>query len=388
MAIQSMDQLISALSAGNKWRADWNKNALPTTAQVTGQWYDLFGGAGNPGAATIYGTGTNLVMQSMFDYSPTTGSGIQHGGDVAPSVKQILNASVFSAAATTAPAVMMLVDVLAYVPITTVTTTGAQSLIVSNTVVASSSTGLLLTYTNDFGSNGGPIWCAQFTTTTTLPTGLSLNTTYYCVRQTATTCKISTTYANAKAGVFIAYTDAGTGTHTMTLRPPRYSNGAGVQAFLVPSTVMGAATPNFTLTYTNATTSGIAGTASRATPSAPALPACNTGAPVGSIVYAGTGAGKYGPFIPLQAGDQGIQTPTAVNLSATYASGVLNLVLCRPLLTLPITTVGVASERDLINQLPSAPIVYDGACLNWLMYAGALTPTNSAFYGNLDFAWG
>jgi hypothetical protein len=50
--------------------------------------------------------------------------------------------------------------------------------------------------------------------------------------------------------------------------------------------------------------------------------------------------------------------------------------------------VGVAAERDLLNQLPSLPRVYDGANLSWLMYAGALTPVNSAFYGNLDFIWG
>jgi len=174
----------------------------------------------------------------------------------------------------------------------------------------------------------------------------------------------------------------------MTLRPPRYTNGAGVQAFLVPSTVMGAATPNLTLTYTNATTSGNAGTASRATPSAPALPIGNTAAPVGSIAYAGTGSGKFGPFMPLQAGDQGVQTPTGITISSSYVSGVLNLVLAKPILSIPITTVGVAGERDLLNQLPSAPIIQDGACLDWLIYAGAATPVNSAFYGSLEFVWG
>jgi len=52
-----------------------------------------------------------------------------------------------------------------------------------------------------------------------------------------------------------------------------------------------------------------------------------------------------------------------------------------------MTTIGVACERDLLNQVPSLPRVYNGACLAWLMYAGAATPVNSSFYGHLDFAW-
>jgi hypothetical protein len=69
-------------------------------------------------------------------------------------------------------------------------------------------------------------------------------------------------------------------------------------------------------------------------------------------------------------------------------SGCVNVVLCKPLLTLPITAQGVASERDLLNQLPSLPRIYDGANLQWLIYAGAATPVNSAFYGSLDAVWG
>jgi hypothetical protein len=146
---------------------------------------------------------------------------------------------------------------------------------------------------------------------------------------------------------------------------------------------MGAGTPTIQLGYTNA-----AGTASRLTPASPVLPTANTTSPVGSIIYSGTGAGKYGPFMPLQAGDTGIRSIQSINLSATMTSGSLVVVLCRPLFTLPLTTVGIASERDLVNQLPSMPRIYDGANLQWLMYAGAATPTNTAYYGSLDVAWG
>ena len=173
--------------------------------------------------------------------------------------------------------------------------------------------------------------------------------------------------------------------NTVVFPTGRHTNGAGLRAYVVCSsgsatTAMGAGTPNIDITYTNQ-----AGTAGKATPTV--LPQGTTATPKGSIVYSGTGAGKYGPFLPLAAGDSGIRSVQNFRLSATYTSGILNLVICRPLLTLPLTTVGVASERDLLNQVPSLPRVYDGANLSWLYYAGSATPVNSAYYGHLDFAY-
>jgi hypothetical protein len=294
----SQDAMIDAITnLGQSYRADWQKSTFATTAHTAGIWYSLFRGGGNPPADTILGTGTNLAFQALRD-DTTNATGIPHGGDVGGGTgyKVLLNAAAQTAAATTAPCVLMLVDLLGFYPITTVTTTGAQTL-----------------------------------------------------------------------------------NNTVTL--PRYTNGAGVQAFITPSTVMGAGTPNITLGYTNS-----AGTAGRATPAT--LPAANTTAPVTQIIYSGTGAGKYGPFVPLQAGDAGIRSVQSINLSATMTSGVLNLVLCKPLITIPITTLGVTAERDLVNQIASMPKVYDEACLTWLMLAGAATPVASPISGHLEFGWG
>ena len=290
----SQDNLISAVTVDGKfYRADWQKSTFATTAHTAGMWYSLFRGGGNPPADAILGTGTNLAFQALTD-ATTNATGIQHGGAVG-GFKVLLNAAAQTAAATTAPCVLMLVDLLGFYPVTSVTTTGAQTL--NNTVAL-----------------------------------------------------------------------------------PRYTDGAGVQAFITPSTVMGAATPSISIGYTNS-----ASTAGRATPAT--LPIGNTAAPVTQIVYSGTGAGKFGPFIPLQAGDAGIKSVQSISLSASYVSGVLNLVLCRPLLTLPITTLGVTAERDLINQLNSGPRVYDGACLAWLMLAGAATPVAAPLSGHLEFGW-
>lgn len=290
----SQDDMINQISTNGKfYRADWQKSTFATTAQTAGLWYSLFRGNGNPGADTILGTGTNLAFQSLTD-TTANATGIRHGGDVG-GFKHLLNAAAQTAAATTAPCVLMLVDLLGFYPITTVTTTGAQTL-----------------------------------------------------------------------------------NNTVTL--PRYTDGAGVQAFLTPSTVMGAATPNLSISYTNS--SGVAGKATPAT-----LPIGNSAAAVTSIVYSGTGAGKFGPFMPLAAGDAGIRSVQSVTLSASYVSGVLNLVLAKPLLTLPITTLGVTAERDLVNQFMAMPKVYDGACLAWIMLAGAATPVASPISGHLEFGW-
>jgi len=57
----------------------------------------------------------------------------------------------------------------------------------------------------------------QVATTTTLPAGLSAATDYYVIRTAATTLQLATSLANAHAGTVINITDAGTGTHTMTM---------------------------------------------------------------------------------------------------------------------------------------------------------------------------
>ena len=105
------------------------------------------------------------------------------------------------------------------------------------------------------------------------------------------------------------------------------------------------------------------------------------------IIYSGTGAGRYNPFIPLAGGDTGIRSIQSITLSASYVSGEFSIALCKPLITLPIGALGVVTERDYVNGLPSLPRVYDGANLIWLMGSGAATPINSGLFGHVDFAW-
>ena len=373
MPIASLDDLIAALGAGQTWVQPFNKNHSGVTAATAGVWYDMAKGAGNPNWDALLGSGTNLTFQPVSDstlvtaataatsgsisgttFTDTThgngrftvgmeltGSGVtagtvitalgtgtgannggtytvnisqtvtsqtitgtarasylQHGGNVASAVKYLLNASIFSAAATSVPAIFQLVDIIGVIPVSSVTLTSAQTIL---------------------------------------------------------------------------------GTQTY----PRYADGRGVRAYISPSIVMGAGTPTLQLNYTNpASASG------RLTPPFPVLPTANATAPVGQILYSGTGAGKVGPFMPLQAPDEGILSIQSIQQSATMTSGCYHIVLCKPVgLPLPITTIGVAAERDYVNQLPSLPIIPDGACLNWLMYAGAAVPTNTPYFGTLQTVW-
>ena len=298
MWFSSMDDYINKTSTlGQFKRTDWNKNFLPTTAAVAGEWHFLAKWAGNPDSGSIYNTGTNLAFQAVSD--TTVGAwAIQHWGNVSPATKHIVNGSVFTAGATSAPCVLMLVDLLGFYRVSSVTTITAQTL-----------------------------------------------------------------------------------NNTVTL--PRYTDGAGVQAFMwnTNTVAMGAATPNLSINYTNS-----AGVASRVTPAV--LPVGKTAAANGLVLYSGTGAGKYWPFMPLQSGDAGIRSIQTVTISSSYVSGEFSIGLCKPIATFPITTIGVASERDFMNQIPSLPKIEDGANLQWFIFNGTATPVNTAYFGHLDFAWG
>lgn len=56
----------------------------------------------------------------------------------------------------------------------------------------------------------------QLTTTTTLPSGLSLATDYFVIVVSNDTYRVATSLANALAGTYVNFTDNGTGTHTAT----------------------------------------------------------------------------------------------------------------------------------------------------------------------------
>ena len=384
---QSQDNIINALSNGQSFRYDFNKSMNPTTAAIAGEFHMTARGNGNPGPDALFDTGANLTFIGVED-DTASASSIPHGGDVQPTFyKSLANMSAFTAAATTAPCVGILLDVIGYYRVTTVTTTTAQNttntLGYADTFTADAGTDICTyTSTTNIPSNVLTGTRMRLTTTTTLPAGLATATDYYYIKVTDDTFKLATSYANAIAGTAINITDAGTGTHSTSRLLPRYTNGAGVQAifFNPAATALGAATPNLTLGYTNS-----AQTASRATPGV--APVGKTAASNSLVLYTGTGAGKYNYQSPLQAGDAGIAQLDTIRNSTSYVSGTYTVALVKEIARVPITTLGVAAERDLVNQLPSLPRIYDGAALYWMVGSSTTTPANANFSGHLTTVW-
>jgi hypothetical protein len=376
----SLDGRQSAMAAGKTFQTKLSKQFNPTAVAVANEWHTLFRGGGYPQADAIFDTGTTLQMQSLCDQTTSAGS-LYHGGNIGAAgddYKGLDVAMANTSAGTVVPCWIQLVDVLAWTRVTAVTTTTAQTVINTNTFTASSSSGLLLTYTNDWQS----FTKVQFTTTGTLPTGLSLATDYWLVRVSATTARVATSFANAIAGTVVAFTDAGSGTHTLTFQLPRYSTGAGVQAiFFNPSaTALGAGTPQLTLDYTNS-----AGTASRATPTSPSAPIGKTAATASHILYTGaTGAGKFGPFIPLAGADAGIRSIQTIRNNATYTSGQYAVALVKPLgESIPLQVLG----QGVPWRFSGGVRVHDGAAIYAIMKSGVATPINSLIELDLTFLW-
>jgi len=385
----SNDQIINALSLGQKFDASFGKNFNPTSPAVANEWHTLFRGAGNPAADAIFNTGTALLFQAVEDATANAGT-LQHGGNVQPSFyKYLLSGHCVTAAATVVPATVALLDVIGFYRVTAVTTATAQA--TTNTLgrtatfTADTSTEIMTyTSTTSLPSNLLTGTRVQVSTTTTLPAPLAAATNYYLIRVTDTTFKLATTYANAIAGTAIDITTTGTGTHTVAWLLPRYTNGAGVNAIIFNSnaTALGAATPNMSLPdYSNS-----AQVTGRATPAV--LPIGKSAASNSHIIYTGaTGTGKYNYMMPLQAGDSGISQINSIQNSVSYVSGEYTVALVKEIGRFPLSTLGLASERNFLFEYPSMPRIYDGAALYFALGSGVATPVSSAISGMLTFAW-
>lgn len=382
MGFSSIDDFVSEATANGKvWRQDFVKTSSASVAFVVGNCYDWSCSPGSP-VQNLY-TGATLVARTPTDIG--YGGGIYHGGNVSTDTKHLINMGAYSAVATAVPSVLELVDVVMVYPTLNMLLNTSQTLINSNTFTASSSGGLLLTYTNDFGDYTS----VKFTTTTTLPTGLNTTDIFWTKRVGATSCNIATSLANAIAGTYVSYTDTGTGTHTMTVTPSRYADGAGLRAYMVLTNQTGNSTntPVMTIQYTDQ--SGNTGNSFGATVN---FTVGGTNIPqVGKILHSGVAANNYGFFLPLAAGDSGIRSIQSYQLTTAYATATTltaALVLCKPICTIPVVAASVAAERNLFSQLPSLPRIYDGACLNFLQFAGGATALSTAIQGYIDTAWG
>ena len=372
MTISTADNLIAAISNGRFYRCDWNKQTLPTTAQAAGQWYDLSQGFGNPSVNAIIGSSANLAHQAVSDTTSVTATTAATSGNITTTVftDTTHNTGRFT--------VGMMLSGSGVTPGTYITSlgtgTGANSGATYNINISQSVTSQTIT---------GTAYANSFQTGGVVSTNIKNLVDAHVFTLGATSAPaVMMLYDMLAVYTISSVTTTGVQSFTGQTAWPRYANGVGVRAFLTPSIVMGAGTPTVQIGYTN--TASVSGLLTPGT-----LPALVTTAAVGSIPYSGAVlAGHYGPFLPLNPGDQGILSVQNINFSATMTTGCMNLVICKPLATIPITTLGVSGERDFVNQMPSMPVIPDGACLNWLMHAGVATPANTPYFGSMDFVWG
>lgn len=160
---------------------------------------------------------------------------------------------------------------------------------------------------------------------------------------------------------------------------PRYTNGAGLRLYQVQTAVAGATVQNLALSYTDQ--AGNVGNALGATV------AMTASAIVGHISHAGTAANNYGPFLPLASGDSGVRNVASVTMSAAN-TGTFALCLARPIEKVTIGAAGILHEKDTINQIPSFPVIMDGACLVWLYQPFAATAASTTLSGDIGVVWG
>lgn len=182
----------------------------------------------------------------------------------------------------------------------------------------------------------------------------------------------------------------GTGIRTITMTAlgagARYPYGEGCRAYFSTEVAPTAGGPNLTsFVYTNSNSTPATGKTCPVTVGFAATPVAS------QFPHTGNAATRYGPFIPLAAGDTGIadfETFTLSGGTAYTGTGQLVLHHVKPLWAIPIVANGIMTERDFLNQLPSLPRIRDGAYLKFLLYQTGATTNNSVLFARGDYGWG
>lgn len=155
--------------------------------------------------------------------------------------------------------------------------------------------------------------------------------------------------------------------NTVTL--PRFTDGVGVQAFIVAQGA-GSTTGTYTMSYTNqAGESGRTATGSALTPTASAF----------LLTGSGGAANRFAPFIGLQSGDTGIRSVEQFTWTV-QPGGISALVLCKPLAQFNYLEIGTAAERVFF---PRFPAIHGEAFLGLLRCASLATPNARTYTGLL-----
>jgi hypothetical protein len=418
MGFTSYDDLINQVTTNGKlWTQPWNR--ITPTVMTAGRWYDLFLGSSDRGqgyhgnyvknwafdstAEWTAGTGWAWGITGVFTKTAGTASNLTQTSGITLESGVTYTVIITTSGVTAGQIQIQLGGGTAGTAITTNTTTtqavtaGAtqEIAIVANStfagsvdnfiVIAGGTNGQTPRFAPYNANQQGCIWPGNLTGGTATKHLLTMSA------QTAGATTVPITlllvdllgsYARIDGNTASAITLA----NTLTL--PRYTSGTGVMAYSVvaPATT-GATAHNLLMTYTNQAPTG-----SR---NMPQTVAATVSAVNSHIYHSGTAANNIGPFLPLQSGDTGIRSVQTWQQTAANgtANTFTNLVLCKPIMELQVTTQFLLAERDMLNQFPSLPMIQEAAatsnaCLSWLAYAGAATPAATNFFGVNRYAWG
>jgi hypothetical protein len=119
MAINGLDSMITALTAGQQNKGVFQKASSNAGASAAGRWHEFFTANGIPAAGAWSGTAgvaTQLTAATQGAFNTGTAS-------VSPSIKNLLSMKIQSPTATLVPATFYIVDYLLYYPACVVTGT-------------------------------------------------------------------------------------------------------------------------------------------------------------------------------------------------------------------------------------------------------------------------
>lgn len=288
MGFANVAAVADAELAGKVKYASFRK--LPSVVTVAGAWYDYSMSPGRP--TPQYYAATPLTAQTL---GRAADGGLEHGGNVTPSVKYLRRMTGIVVAAAGVPQRLMVLDYLLFYPFVDMGTPDVQNL------------------------------------------------------------------ANVQA-------------------LPRYTTGEGVKIMAVLVAPHGLVGDTFTVTYTNS-----AGQGSRVTP---AHTMTTAAAVNGTILTTQTaGAGRFGPFLALQADDTGVRSVQSVQCAAGTDVGLFTLVLVKPLAEWTVRGIDAPTEVDfLLDAGMKMPAVADDAYLNLISCPnGSLTGV--PLLGDATFVW-
>lgn len=163
---------------------------------------------------------------------------------------------------------------------------------------------------------------------------------------------------------FVPFCDMGTTDQQDVANPDyvleRHSDGDGVKMMAVLVAPHGLVGDTFFVTYTNEN-----GDTGRVTP----LHTMTTTAAINGAILTTqqSGAGRFGPFMTLQAGDKGVRSIEAVQCTAGTDVGLFTLVLVKPLGQLLIRGQDAPTEVDFyLDRGGVLPVIEDDAYINMI----------------------